>query len=70
MTTLPTTHRAARRALLAPALLLTTTLASSLLVACGARQHIPLDAPRYEDPVGPVDAGAGGVVDASAVPRS
>jgi hypothetical protein len=35
-------------------------------VACGARQHIPLDAPQYEDPVGPgapADAGA-------TVPRS
>jgi hypothetical protein len=27
-------------------------------VGCGARQHIPLDAPQYEDPVGPVDAAA------------
>ena len=36
-------------------------------VACGSRQHIPLDAPQYEDPVGP----AGNAADAGAtVPRS
>jgi hypothetical protein len=32
-------------------------LASS---ACGSRQHIPLDAPQYEDPVGPLDASVPG----------
>ena len=70
MTISSTTPRAARRALLVPALLLATTLASGALVACGARPHIPLDAPRYEDPVGPVDAGNASTADASAPPRS
>ena len=42
-------------------------------VACGSRQHIPLDAPQYEDPVGPAGSAgpAGSGADAGAtVPRS